>query len=186
MFDLNKKDAKDASVKAEPSREPAKSAEPSGSKYTAGVSAAVSKGGRAVIGPSIQIDGELRGDEDLLIEGQVNGTVQLKNNAVTIGSQGKVKADVHARVIEVEGIMEGDSYGSERVSIRNSAQVRGNVTAPTVSLEDGAKFKGAIEMGSVGESGSNAGNARQNNAQHNTGSAKPGGSAPAGKAESAA
>jgi cytoskeletal protein CcmA (bactofilin family) len=100
----------------------------------------------AVIGASIHIDGDLRGEEDLLIEGEVNGTVQLRNNSLTIGPQGKVRADVYANSIYVDGFMEGDLYGSERVAIRKSAQVRGNVTSPRVSLEDGAKFKGSIEM----------------------------------------
>jgi cytoskeletal protein CcmA (bactofilin family) len=100
----------------------------------------------AVIGPSIHIDGDVRGEEDLLIEGEVNGTLQLKNNSLTIGPQGKVRADVYAHSIYVDGYLEGDLYGSERVHIRKSAQVRGNVTSPRVSLEDGAKFKGSIEM----------------------------------------
>jgi cytoskeletal protein CcmA (bactofilin family) len=101
---------------------------------------------KAVIGPSIHIDGDLRGEEDLLIEGEVNGTVQLRNNSLTIGAQGKVRADVYAHSIYVDGLMEGDLFGTERVHIRKSAQVRGNVTSPRVSLEDGAKFKGSIEM----------------------------------------
>ncbi|MBN1239371.1 MAG: polymer-forming cytoskeletal protein [Gammaproteobacteria bacterium] len=100
----------------------------------------------AVIGPSIHIDGDLRGEEDLVIEGEVNGTVQLKSNSLTIGTQGKVRADVYAHSIHVEGYMEGDLYGSERVNIRKSAQLRGNITSPRVSLEDGARFKGSIEM----------------------------------------
>lgn len=100
----------------------------------------------AVIGPSISIDGDLRGEEDLIIEGEVSGTVQLKSNSLTIGAQGKVKADVYAHSVYVEGYMEGDLYGSERVSIRKSAQIRGNITSPRVSLEDGARFKGSIEM----------------------------------------
>jgi cytoskeletal protein CcmA (bactofilin family) len=100
----------------------------------------------AVIGPSIHIDGDVRGEEDLLIEGEVSGTVQLKNNSLTIGPQGKVRADVYAHSIYVDGYLEGDLYGSERVNVRKSATVRGNITSPRVSLEDGAKFKGAIEM----------------------------------------
>jgi cytoskeletal protein CcmA (bactofilin family) len=100
----------------------------------------------AVIGPSITIDGDLRGDEDLVIEGEVSGTVQLKNNSLTIGSKGKVHADVYANSVHVEGFMEGDVYGADRVSIRKSAQIRGNITSPRVSLEDGARFKGSIEM----------------------------------------
>jgi cytoskeletal protein CcmA (bactofilin family) len=104
------------------------------------------RGEGAVIGPSIHIDGDVRGEEDLLIEGEVNGTVQLKNNSLTIGPQGKVRADVYAHTVSVDGYLEGDIYGSERVHIRKSAQIRGNVTSPRVSLEDGAKFKGSIEM----------------------------------------
>jgi cytoskeletal protein CcmA (bactofilin family) len=100
----------------------------------------------AVIGASIHIDGDVRGEEDLLIEGEVNGTVQLKNNSLTIGPNGKVRADVSANSVYVDGYMEGDLFGSERVHIRKSAQVHGNVTSPRVSLEDGAKFKGSIEM----------------------------------------
>ena len=100
----------------------------------------------AVIGPSIHIDGDVRGEEDLLIEGEVGGTVQLKNNSLTIGPNGKVRADVYAHSIYVDGFVEGDLFGAERVHIRKSAQVKGNVTSPRVSVEDGAKFKGAIEM----------------------------------------
>ncbi len=100
----------------------------------------------AVIGPSIHIDGDLRGEEDLLIEGEVNGTVQLKSNSLTIGAKGKVRADVYAHSVFVEGLMEGDLFGSERVAILKTAEVRGNITAPRVSLEEGARFKGSIEM----------------------------------------
>ncbi len=100
----------------------------------------------AVIGRSIQIDGDLRGEEDLRIEGDVNGTVQLRNNTLTIGSEGKISANVYAKSVTVNGLMEGDVFGSESVSIRKNAQVRGNITAPRVSLEDGARFKGSIEM----------------------------------------
>jgi cytoskeletal protein CcmA (bactofilin family) len=119
-------------------------------------------GGHAVIGASIHIDGDVRGEEDLLIEGEVNGTVQLKNNSLTIGPQGKVRADVYAHSVYVDGYLEGDLYGSERVHIRKSAQVRGNVTSPRVSLEDGAKFKGSIEMDpqAVQTSGANRGQSR--------------------------
>lgn len=146
MFDLNKKDSPDKQQAREPAYGGGGDTGPGGAS-----AAAVGKRGQAVIGPSIQIDGELRGGEDLLIEGQVTGTVELKNHALTIGSQGKVKADIHARAVYVEGTLEGDVYGSERVSIRKSAQMRGNVNAPSVSLEDGARFKGSIEMGSVGD-----------------------------------
>jgi cytoskeletal protein CcmA (bactofilin family) len=102
----------------------------------------------AIIGASIQLDGDLRGQEDLLIEGEVNGTVQLRNNVLTVGTQGKIRANVYAKEIHVDGFVEGDLFGAERVSIRKSAQVRGNITSPRVSLEEGARFKGSIEMDS--------------------------------------
>ena len=100
----------------------------------------------AVIGPSIHIDGTLKGEEDLLIEGHVTGAVQLQDHSLTIGAKGQVEADLYAHNVIVEGTVEGDLYGVERVAIRSSARVRGNITAPRVSLEDGAMFKGAIEM----------------------------------------
>ncbi len=103
-------------------------------------------GASAVIGPSIQIEGQLRGAEDLTIEGQVKGTVELKNNSVTIGASGKVEADVHAHTIYVEGNMNGNLVASERVVIRKAAQIQGNITAPRISLEDGARFNGTIDM----------------------------------------
>ncbi len=100
----------------------------------------------AVIGRSIRIDGDLQGEEDLCIEGDVNGTISLQNNTLTIGSEGKVKADVYAKSVIVDGMMEGDLYSSERVEVRRNATVNGNITAPRVSLEDGARFKGSMEM----------------------------------------
>ena len=100
----------------------------------------------AVVGPSIQIDGDVRGEEDLLIKGHINGTVRLVNNSVTIGPEGSIKADVHAQVVYVEGAVHGDLFASERVVIRKDAKVSGSITAPSVSLDEGAKFKGTIEM----------------------------------------
>lgn len=100
----------------------------------------------AVIGPSIHIDGTLTGEEDLLIEGHVTGTVQLQDHGLTIGAKGHVEADLYAYTVMVDGVVEGNLYGADRVAIRGSAKVRGNITAPRVSLDDGAWFRGAIEM----------------------------------------
>lgn len=100
----------------------------------------------AVIGPSIQIDGTLKGDEDLLIQGKVEGTIELKKNSVTVGESGEVKADIYAHTIVLEGQVEGKIVGSERVVMRKSAQIRGTLVAPRVMLEDGAKFNGTIDM----------------------------------------
>jgi len=139
MFEIGKKGSPDKAPEATGRAE----TRPESGSARSGASGSREK---AVIGPSIHIDGDLRGEEDLLIEGEVNGTVQLRNNSLTIGAQGKVRADVYAHSIYVDGLMEGDLFGTERVHIRKSAQVRGNVTSPRVSLEDGAKFKGSIEM----------------------------------------
>jgi cytoskeletal protein CcmA (bactofilin family) len=103
-------------------------------------------GDAAVIGRSIQINGDLRGGEDLRIEGDVTGTVELKSSALTIGKEGRVKADVYARSIAVDGETKGDLYAAERVSVHVNARVQGNIIAPKVSIEEGAHFKGSIEM----------------------------------------
>lgn len=103
---------------------------------------------RAVIGPSIQIKGDITGGEDLLIDGSVEGTVELKENQVTIGKGGRVKADVRGRSLTIEGKVEGNLFGEERIVVRQSGQVNGNLTAPRVTLEDGATFQGSIDMDS--------------------------------------
>ncbi|MCP4205331.1 MAG: polymer-forming cytoskeletal protein [bacterium] len=100
----------------------------------------------ASLGPSISVSGNLSGNEDLIIEGAVEGEVVVKDHMVTISETGKVKADVYGRSICVEGQVDGNLVGDEQVVIRQSGRVRGNVTAPRVNLENGAKFKGSIDM----------------------------------------
>ena len=100
----------------------------------------------AVIGPKIIVKGELVGEEDLLIQGQVDGTINLKGNHLTIGKQGVVKANVVAQTITIEGTVEGDVVGGDRIEILASSNVQGNLVAERVTLEDGAKFKGSIDM----------------------------------------
>jgi cytoskeletal protein CcmA (bactofilin family) len=104
------------------------------------------KGEHAAIGPSIRIKGDLAGDEDLVIQGQVEGTVSLPDNLLTVGSSGQLNATVSARVIDVEGRVEGDLNGQEQVVLRRAGNVRGNIVAPRVTLEDGCHFKGSIDM----------------------------------------
>ena len=103
-------------------------------------------GGPATIGPSITIKGDVTGDEDLVIQGKIDGKVDLTKHNVTIGPQGRVKADVFGRSVMVEGEVEGDLRAEEQVILRHSAKVQGNITAPRVALEDGATFRGGIEM----------------------------------------
>jgi len=123
-----------------------RTAVPQRSHAAASPKAARQSGECAVIGQSIQINGDVRGDEDLRIEGDISGMVQLKNSNLTIGKEGKVRADVYAKSITVDGTTEGDLYATERVNVHINAQVRGNITAPKVGIEEGARFKGSIEM----------------------------------------
>ena len=102
---------------------------------------------RATIGRSITIKGEVSGDEDLLIQGRVDGSVNLKQHAVTVGADGWVKANITARLVTVEGEVEGDLKAGEQVVLRSTAQVLGDLTAPRVVLEDGATFRGLVDMG---------------------------------------
>jgi cytoskeletal protein CcmA (bactofilin family) len=101
---------------------------------------------RATIGPSIHIKGDLTGEEDLVIEGRVEGKVDLKQNNVTIGKNGRVQADVFGRVVTIEGEVNGNVFAREQAILRQSGSIRGNITAPRVVLEDGSRFKGSIDM----------------------------------------
>lgn len=128
-----------------------------------------SAGGTAMIGPSINVDGKLKGEEDLVIEGKVKGTVELKDNSVTIGNQGDVAADIYAHSIFVDGSMDGNLVAAEQVVIRKSARVKGSIAAPRVSLEDGAQFNGSIDMDSKGETLGKAFSGRKSAAGSNAG-----------------
>jgi len=99
-----------------------------------------------MIGPSIKIKGEVTGEEDLLIQGTVEGTITLRDQEVSVGQSGKVRADIDARVVKIEGEVTGDIAGAEKVVISKSGNVSGNIVAPRVTLEDGAIFKGSIDM----------------------------------------
>jgi cytoskeletal protein CcmA (bactofilin family) len=108
-------------------------------------------GERATIGPSIIIKGDLSGDEDLVIEGRVEGKVDLKQHNVTVGRSGRVKADIVAKVVTVEGEVDGNVFAQEQAILRQSGAIRGNIAAPRVILEDGSRFKGSIDMESSRE-----------------------------------
>jgi len=102
----------------------------------------------AVIGPKITFKGEIIGEEDLLVQGRVEGSIDLKGNHLIIGQQGVVKANLMAKTITIEGTVEGDLIGQERIEIKASSNVKGNLIAARVTLEDGAKFRGSIDMDS--------------------------------------
>lgn len=100
--------------------------------------------GVATIGKSIRIKGEITGAEDLVVEGHVEGMIELKQNSIVIGKGGHVTANITGKVIQVFGEVVGDLIGSDQIVIHESGSVRGNVSAPRVSLKDGARLKGAI------------------------------------------
>ncbi len=111
---------------------------------------------RAVIGPTISIKGDVTGEEDLLIEGRVEGKIELRRHCVTVGKNGRIKADIYGRIITVEGTVEGNLYGEEQLIVRQSGTVHGNIVAPRVALEDGSNFRGSIDMGPKEKSGPSA------------------------------
>jgi cytoskeletal protein CcmA (bactofilin family) len=100
----------------------------------------------AIIGQSIQIKGELTGNEDLTIDGTVEGNIQLKENNLTIGPNGNIKADINAKKVTIIGEVQGNVTAEETVEIRESGKLRGNITAPRLVIADGAFFKGSVEM----------------------------------------
>ncbi len=144
MFELSKKNQ--AHAASDRSAQQERGARAGDGKDWAGSHSQTPSDQIAVIGRSIKIDGDLRGEEDLRIEGDVTGTIHLPNHNVTIGSEGRIKASVYAESVTIDGEMNGDVYGSDRVSIRKSARMAGNIIASRVSLEEGARFKGSIDM----------------------------------------
>lgn len=104
------------------------------------------KGAPAVIGSTVKIKGEVQSEEDLVVDGLIEGTVLLKNNELVVGSSGRVHADVKAKSVKVDGELHGDVEAGERIVITANGVMRGNIQAPRVILEDGSKFKGSIDM----------------------------------------
>lgn len=98
------------------------------------------------IGKSVVIKGDLTGSEDLTIEGQVEGKIELRQNVLTIGANGKIKASIFAKAVVVLGEVTGDITASERVDIRDAGSVDGDLSAPRIAIADGAHFRGSIDM----------------------------------------
>lgn len=98
------------------------------------------------IGKSVIIKGELSGSEDLTIEGQVEGKIELRQNVLTIGPNAKIKAQVAAKTIVVEGSVQGNVMATERIEIRDKGSVEGDLASPRVAIADGAHFRGSIDM----------------------------------------
>src|SRR5437868_940687 len=100
----------------------------------------------ANIGKSVVIKGELSGSEDLYLDGQVEGSIEMAGNRLTIGPNGKVKANVTARSAVVQGRLEGNVRASDRVDLKQSAIVLGDIATQRISIEEGAYFKGGVDI----------------------------------------
>jgi len=98
------------------------------------------------IGKSVIIKGDLTGSEDLTIEGQVEGKIELRQNILTIGPNGKIKAQVFAKAVVVQGEVQGNITATERIDIRDNGSVDGDLSAPRVAIADGSHFRGSIDM----------------------------------------
>ena len=98
------------------------------------------------IGKSVVIKGELNGSEDLTIEGHVEGTIQLKEHVLTIGPNGRIKAQVFAKSVIVLGEVTGNITASDKVDIRDNGSVDGDIIAPRVAIAEGAHFRGSVDM----------------------------------------
>jgi cytoskeletal protein CcmA (bactofilin family) len=98
------------------------------------------------IGKSVVIKGELNGSEDLTIEGHVEGKIELREHVLTIGPNGKIKAEVFAKSVVVLGEVHGNVTASEKVDIRENGSVEGDITAPRVAIAEGAHFRGSVDM----------------------------------------
>lgn len=101
----------------------------------------------SVIGPTLVFKGELSADEDLVIEGQIEGTIAHHEKHLTVGKQGRVKADIHASSVIVLGQLIGDIHSEGTVSLAKGADVIGNIYCGRIVMEDGARFQGKIDMG---------------------------------------
>jgi cytoskeletal protein CcmA (bactofilin family) len=98
------------------------------------------------IGKSVVIKGELNGSEDLTIEGHVEGTIQLRDHVLTIGPNGKIKAQVFAKSVIVLGEVTGNVTATDKVDIRDNGSVDGDIVSPRVAIAEGAHFRGSVDM----------------------------------------
>jgi len=101
---------------------------------------------QARVGRTVSVKGELAGNEELLIDGEFEGTIDLADSSLTVGPQGRVQADIRAREIVVEGTVRGNLRASDRLQISKSGNVVGDLVAARIVIEDGAYFKGSIDI----------------------------------------
>jgi len=100
----------------------------------------------ATIGKSVVVKGELSGSEDLIVDGEVEGSISLKGQTLTVGPNGRVRANIEARNVVVHGRVNGDIHATERVELRKTASLAGDIATARISIDDGAFFKGGIDI----------------------------------------
>lgn len=109
------------------------------------------KGGQALIGKSLKVKGTISGHEDLYVDGEIEGTIELEENSLTVGPNGNVNADVKARDITVLGRLNGNVRAGERIEIRKTGSLEGDIATSRIVIEDGAIFRGSIDIVKPGE-----------------------------------
>ena len=100
----------------------------------------------AHIGKSVLVKGELSGSEDLYLDGEVEGSIELRDHSLVVGPHGRVRAHIHAKDVVVHGKVDGNIKGTERVELKKSAVLVGDIFTQRIIIEDGAFFKGAIDI----------------------------------------
>ena len=100
----------------------------------------------ATIGKSVVVKGELSGSEDLIIDGEIEGSISLRGQSLTVGPNGRLRANIEARNVILHGRVDGDVHATERVDLRKTASLAGNISTARISIEDGAFFKGTIDI----------------------------------------
>jgi cytoskeletal protein CcmA (bactofilin family) len=129
-----------------PTPEPVRPAAPAAPSFEAPRATTAAAGEQATIGKSLFIKGEITGSESLYIDGKIEGTINLPGNRITVGRNGQVNASVTAREIVVLGKVKGNVSATDRVDIRAEGALTGDVSAARISIEDGAFFKGGIDI----------------------------------------
>lgn len=124
---------------------------PLDSTYPATLSDRGSSSGMARLGASLHVKGEITGNEDLVIDGSVEGLVQLEDRKLTVGASARLTADVIAREVVVYGNVKGNLRARDRIEIKKDGSVVGDLTTARIMIEDGAYFKGSIEIDKAGE-----------------------------------
>jgi cytoskeletal protein CcmA (bactofilin family) len=138
--------AQDAKPAKPASFEPAPAAAPAPRIATQAVSADLASPGASRIGAGLKIRGEISGNADLTFDGEVNGKIRVTGARVTVGPTGKIQADIEAREIVVNGTVQGNLKADAKLRLGSSSHVEGALTAPSVGIDDGARFRGKVEV----------------------------------------